>query len=56
MIEYSGTTPSTCVIIRNRYSIMTISVINMCIHTYDTDSFVYGMCTVLYYGGRCMST
>ena len=53
MIEYSGTTPSTCVTIENRYSIRSISVISMCIHTYDTYSFVYGMCTVLYRGGRC---
>jgi hypothetical protein len=42
MIEYSGTTPSTCVTIRNRYSVRTISVISMCIHTYETNSSVNG--------------
>jgi len=48
MIEYSSTTPSTCVTIRNRYSMKTISVISMCIHTYEIESSIYGMCIVLY--------
>ena len=48
MIEYSGTTPSTYVTIRNRYSMRTILVISTCIHTYEINSSVYGMCTVFY--------